>query len=120
MRRWETGRTFPSLRQREDIDHATFRCRFGKVGHCISEPERSRAVALGIQPARYYGTGPAAHSGNDCNVLLTVWPAIRNWLRNDAGSRFELPESGASSSVGGFEPTFHGSVEDNVSSRHHG
>src|SRR3954471_17678381 len=102
-----------TLRQAEDIKHASLRRCFLQIRHGVDKPERRRSVAW-IEVACDNRAGPSAHAAQHGHVLMSVRPAVADRLTDDSGAGPELPQQFSSFRVDCFEPTLHRAVEDDV------
>src|SRR3954452_11770049 len=98
------------------VEHPALGRRLRQVRHRVDESEGGGAVVR-IELTGDDGTGPAADSGENRNVLLSVRSLVGDRLADDPGAAFELPEELTGTRVDRFEPPFHRAVEDDVARR---
>src|ERR1700733_5969388 len=99
------------FRQGEDIERPSG-CGFRlEIRHDADHAERAGGIAR-VEVAGDDGACPAAHPGQDGDILAPVRPTIGHRLADDPGAGLELPFQLACLGVDGFEPAIHGSVEN--------
>src|SRR5690606_34678149 len=106
-----------SLRQREDIQGASFGSMLRKIGCRVDKSVRSGAVAH-IQLVRHDAACPPATAGEHGVILLAVRSGVAYRLSDDARTCPELPKERACLSVHSLEIAFHGAVENDIARRY--
>src|SRR5204862_5686583 len=81
----------PSSWQPKRVNHASLVRRFRQVRHRIHESQRGRRIAR-VESSRNDRSCPAADSGGDRHVLLTVGCLLGDRLADDSAGELYLPE----------------------------
>src|SRR4051812_25312871 len=105
------------LREAEHIKRASLGGEVRQVFHRVDEAERAGGIA-DVEISRDDRARPAAHAGEDRDVLLAIWPLERRRLADDAAAALELPEALAVVGIDRAEAAVHRAEEHHVARRH--